>query len=157
MRFQAFRRWKVIGLVATGSLLLASSVASSEDLQRIGTPQISGDLEAAMQISAIAFSDDREFVLLAADERGSVQILQRSSGQTTYALIKKLLVPLPTEDDDAEADIEAMAINGPWLYIAGSQRTDRLRSKRQASSSAANCVGRQATRWNSQYVDPLTL
>jgi hypothetical protein len=107
--------------LACAALLCTAAFGAIEDR---GPVEFSGEIEGHDDLSAVAVSGD--FLLIGSDETRGVQLLRKTAAG--YA-VERTLALLPADDNAAEMDIEAIAVDGNTVYVIGSHSLTRPRVK----------------------------
>ena len=81
-----------------------------------------------LNISGLAFNENRSLLVVGSDEGATLQVLRRENGDT-YRGAPARNIPLPTGAGGDEIDIEAIAWGERFMYVIGSHSRKRLRVK----------------------------
>jgi hypothetical protein len=83
---------------------------------------------SANDVSDVAFSKDRKHAFAVSDETNGIIVLKRGSDAAEYGHLTTVAVTAESSSD-AEADLEAVEIEGDWLYAIGSHSAKRKEAK----------------------------
>jgi hypothetical protein len=83
---------------------------------------------SANDISDVAFSKDRRHAFVVSDETNGIIVLKRGTDAAEFAHLTTVAIT-GESSSDAEADLEAVEIEGEWLYAVGSHSAKRKEAK----------------------------
>ena len=124
---------RTLSIVMTVSLAASFGRAFGEPLQPVASVELSGDLKAAEDVSAIA-KIGRLLVVgsdegVGADENKNIIQLLEPEGDNRYKIRKDILLFKGDEENGKEMDIEGIAVDGHVVYVIGSHSAKRSRIK----------------------------
>lgn len=111
----------VLGLVLAGPL---SAELGAEVLEPLAPIEVRGELRGDKDISGVGRLGD-DLLVVVDDEGTSIQILRRTAPDV-FEILRT--VPL-LDDDEKEADFEAIAIDGSRVYVLASHSARRKQAK----------------------------
>ena len=82
--------------------------------------------EQHLNVSGLAFSDDRELLVVTPDEGATIQVLKKANGNT-YGAAPERDIRLSSKGD--EIDFEGVAWGNEYVYVIGSHSRKRRRIK----------------------------
>lgn len=133
---------RIFATISCLAILSVNAGAAAElfDGERV---DIRGDVHEAEDVSAVVKVG--AFLLIAADEKHSVQLLRPNSDRSSYEPDPAVSLMGHDLEDDQELDFEGLAAEGNTLYVLGSHssKRKRLTSSRKSDRERAYDANRE--------------